>query len=324
MEDARAAVWAIDIGGTRTKYGLVGRNGAVLTADTLETRPKEPADALFNRLFERFEAHLANRPHPVDLQGIGIGAPNANFHTGFIENPPNLRWGAVNVVKLAASYTDLPLALTNDANAAALGEMRFGVAGSFRHFIEVTLGTGVGSGFVVNGDILYGHDGFAGELGHLTVDRGGRLCGCGKRGCLETYASATGLTRTVLEMLSDALAESPLRDIPPNELTARAVFETAEKGDAVAAAAFEKTGRMLGEALADAVALFSPEAIVLFGGLTAAGDRIFTPVQTHLEVNLFPAFKGKIKVLKTGLDQGRAAILGSAALIWNELEKKEK
>jgi glucokinase len=225
------------------------------------------------------------------------------------------------VADLVAAHTDVPIAITNDANATALGEMRFGAAGDLRHFIQVTLGTGVGSGFVVNGDILYGHDGFAGELGHLTVVRGGRRCGCGKRGCLETYASATGLTRTVFEMLADATADSPLRDVAPNDLTSEAVFNAAEQGDEIAAAAFRRTGRILGEALADAVALFSPEAIVLFGGLTAAGNRIILPIQEHMEKNLFPAFKGKVKVLRTGLDQGRAAILGAAALIWNELEK---
>ncbi len=324
MGDPIPAVWAIDIGGTRTKYGLVDRGGSVLTADTLETRPRDPADVLFSRLFERFDAYLAGRSESIDIQGIGIGAPNANFYTGFIENPPNLRWGTVNIAELVKPYRDVPMAITNDANATALGEMRFGAAGNLRHFIEVTLGTGVGSGFVVNGDILYGHDGFAGELGHVTVVRGGRRCGCGKRGCLETYASATGLTRTVFELMAEKRADSPLRAVPPQDLTSETVFRAAEEGDAIAAAAFERTGRILGETLADAAALFSPEAIILFGGLTAAGDRIFAPVQTHMEANLFPAFKGKVKLLKTGLTQGRAAILGSAALIWIELEKQTK
>ncbi len=322
MGDLIEAVWGVDIGGTRTKYGLVDRRGSVLTADTLETRSREPAESLFNRLFERFDAFLAGQSERIDVQGIGIGAPNANFHTGYIENPPNLRWGTVNVAELTAAHTDRPMAVTNDANATALGEMRFGIAGDLRHFIQVTLGTGVGSGFVVNGDILYGHDGFAGELGHVTIVRGGRRCGCGKRGCLETYGSATGLVRTVLEMLADATADSPLRDVPPNELTAKTVFETAENGDAIAAGAFQRTGRILGEALADAVALFSPEAVVLFGGLTAAGNWIILPIQEHMEKNLFPVFRGNVKLLTTGLDQERAAILGAAALIWNEIDKQ--
>ncbi len=322
MGAATRAVWAIDIGGTRTKYGLVDDQGSVLTADTIETRPRQSAEVLFNRLFERFETYLSGRSGDVSIQGIGIGAPNANYLTAYIETPPNLRWGTVNVTELVAAHTDVPLAITNDANATALGEMRFGVAGDLRHFIQVTLGTGVGSGFVVNRDLVYGHDGFAGELGHVTAVRGGRRCGCGKRGCLETYASATGLVRTVLELLADATADSPLRDVAPKDLTSEAVFNAAEEGDEIAAAAFQRTGRMLGEALADAVALFSPEAIVLFGGLTAAGNRIILPIQEHMEKNLFPAFKGKVKLLRTGLDQGRAAILGSAALIWNELEKQ--
>ena len=322
MGDPTPAVWGIDIGGTRTKYGLVDRSGSVLTADTIDTRPREPAETLFNRLFERFKTDLKGLSEDVRIQGVGIGAPNANFHTGTIENPPNLRWGTVNVADLVRSHTDAPMAITNDANATALGEMRFGIAGDLRHFIQVTLGTGVGGGFVVNGDILYGHDGFAGELGHVTAARNGRLCGCGKRGCLETYASATGLVRTVFEMLADTLADSPLRDVAPGDLTAKTVFEAAENGDDIAAGAFKRTGRMLGEALADAVALFSPEAVVLFGGLTAAGNRIILPIQEHMEKNLFPAFKGKVRVLTSGLDQGRAAILGSAALIWNELEKR--
>lgn len=316
------AVWGVDIGGARTKYGLVDREGSVLTADILETQPREPAETLFNRLFGRFDAFLSGQSERIEVQGIGIGAPNANFHTGYIENPPNLRWGTVNIAELTAAHTDRPMAVTNDANAAALGEMRFGVARGLCHFIQVTLGTGVGGGFVVNGDILYGHDGFAGELGHVTAVRGGRLCGCGKRGCLETYGSAAGLVRTVLEMLADNTADSPLRGVPPNELTAKTVFEAAENGDAIAAEAFQRTGRILGEALADAAALFSPAAVVLFGGLTAAGERILSPVRTHFEANLFPAFKGKIKLLKTGLDQEQAAILGAAALIWHELEKR--
>ncbi len=318
---SRELVIGIDIGGTNTSVGIVDREARISYRIELPTEAEKPAEMLFERIFKKLERRLQKLSAESKIVGIGIGAPNGNYYTGGIENPPNLKWGNVNLVKLAKKYIDLPVAVTNDANAAALGEMLFGAARGMKDFIEVTLGTGVGSGIVVNGELVYGHDGFAGEMGHVIVRRNGRLCGCGRRGCLETYASAPGLRRTVFEKLSQTNEESVLRDIPFNDLTSKMVYDAALEGDRVAMASFELTGKILGETLADAVAYFSPEAIVLFGGLAAAGDFIFIPTKQHMEHNLLPIYRNKVKIIPSGLPEGDAAILGSAALIWNELKE---
>ncbi|NOX87488.1 MAG: ROK family protein [Calditrichaeota bacterium] len=318
---SRELVIGIDIGGTNTSVGIVDREARISYRIELPTEAEKPAEMLFERIFKKLQGRLQKLSAESKIVGIGIGAPNGNYYTGGIENPPNLKWGNVNLVKLAKKYIDLPVAVTNDANAAALGEMLFGAARGMKDFIEVTLGTGVGSGIVVNGELVYGHDGFAGEMGHVIVRRNGRLCGCGRRGCLETYASAPGLRRTVFEKLSQTNEESVLRDIPFNDLTSKMVYDAALEGDRVAMASFEFTGKVLGETLADAVAYFSPEAIVLFGGLAAAGDFIFIPTKQHMEHNLLPIYRNKVKIIPSGLPEGDAAILGSAALIWNELKK---
>jgi glucokinase len=259
------------------------------------------------------------------LRGIGIGAPNANFYRGTVENPPNLNWkGVVNVVALVRKYYDLPVAVTNDANAAALGEMLYGAAKGLKNFIVITLGTGVGSGIVSSGELVYGADGFAGEIGHTTVDPNGRECGCGGRGHLETYASATGICRTVGELLAIRRAESPLRNIAPADLTSKMIADAAGKGDPIAKEAFEYTGRILGMKLADSVAHLSPEAIILFGGLAAAGALIFDPTQRSLEEYLLSIFRNKVKLLPSGLTTGDTAVLGASALIWNEILKQRK
>jgi len=225
----------------------------------------------------------------------------------------------VNLVDLFHRFHDLPVAVTNDANAAALGELKFGAAKGMKDFIVITLGTGLGSGIVANGQLVYGHDGFAGELGHTVVDPEGRECGCGKSGCLETYASAGGICRTVFELLCERKTGSELRAVAFRDLTAKMISTAARRGDLIALEAFERTGRVLGMKLADAVAHTSPEAIVLFGGLAGAGELIFEPTKRHMEASLLPSFRGKVRLIPSGLREGNAAVLGAAALIWNEL-----
>jgi glucokinase len=256
------------------------------------------------------------------LAGIGLGAPNGHFERGTIEDPPNLSWGRVEVRAELGAMWGVPVAVTNDANAAALGEGLFGAARGMRDFLVITLGTGLGSGIVANGELIYGHSGFAGELGHTIVTHGGRPCGCGLRGCLETYVSATGLRRTVQERLETCSTASTLRALTTDRLTARAVHEAAEAGDPIALEALAFTGTLLGRKLADAVAHTSPEAIFLFGGLANAGELLFAPVRAALEENLYPLYRGTVRVLPSGVAQGQAAILGAAALIWKEMGER--
>jgi len=309
----------IDIGGTNTVFGIVTEKGEIVFKESIPTNGMQPAEDLFERIFETFDKSFKQYSDNYKLIGIGVGAPDGNYYKGSIENPPNLNWGYVNVKELVHKYHDIPVALTNDANAAAIGEMKFGAARGMKNFIEVTLGTGLGSGIVVDGKVLYGHDGFAGELGHINVVPNGRRCGCGKKGCLETYVSATGIIRTVSEMLANYRDASSLRDIPYSGLTAKKIYDAAHGGDKIALNAFKYTGKILGEALADAVAILSPEAIVIFGGLAQAGDMILNPTKKHMELNLLNNYKGKIKLINSGLKEGDAAILGSSALIWNEI-----
>lgn len=314
----------IDIGGTNTAFAIVNKDGEILGKSSIPTQSMDPAADLFKRLFTEFDNLYGKliKEKSLNLVGIGIGAPNANYYNGTIENPPNLNWGVVNVVSMIKGFYDLPVAVTNDANAAALGEMRFGVAKGMKNFVQITLGTGLGSGIVVNGDLLYGSDGFAGEMGHTTIVRDGRKCACGKRGCLETYVSASGIKRTVFEMMADMTDKSKLREMCFKDLTAKTIYEAALTGDKIAIAAFKQTGKLLGQAMADTVAYLSPEAFILFGGLAGAGELILEPTKKHLENNLLSNFKGKTKILASGLTEGDAAVLGASALIWHELSTK--
>jgi glucokinase len=257
-----------------------------------------------------------------EIVGIGIGAPNANYYKKTIEYPPNLNWGYVEVENYIRRYFLQPVALTNDANAAALGEMYYGVAKGMKDFIVITLGTGLGSGIVVNGNLVYGHDGFAGEIGHTVAVPDGRQCGCGKRGCLETYASAPGIKRTCFELLAKYNYSSNLRKIIFEDLDAKMITEAALQGDKIALEAFDYTAKLLGMKLADAVAHTSPEAIILFGGLANAGDLLLIPTKKYMEENLFHVFRNKVKILKSELNEGKSAVLGAAALIWHEILKK--
>lgn len=319
---ADVCVIGIDIGGTTTSFGFVDRHGRLIGEATLATQGHQPADALVSRLYDTIEELRMTLPPQTTLSGIGIGAPNANYHRGTVENPVNLNWGAsVNLVELFRLQYDIPVAITNDANAAAIGELLFGGARGMKHAIVITLGTGLGSGVIANGELLYGADGFAGELGHTVVDPEGRCCACGKRGCLETYVSAVGLCRTVFELQAQRRDPSRLRDVSFNHLTSKQIYEAACEGDPIAVAAFDTTGRILGMKLADAVAHTSPEAIFLSGGLAAAGDLLIAPARRYLEEFLFSPYKGKVKLLRSELPEGSGAVLGAAALAWHEVDK---
>lgn len=311
----------IDVGGTNTAFGFVDINGSCLAESSILTNAHNSAEDLFSRLYPEIEKLYTAISDRYILKGVGIGAPNANYYRGTVENPPNLKWGVVNVVEIIKQYFDVPAAVTNDANASAIGEMLFGAAKGMKDFIVITLGTGLGSGVVVDGKLVYGSDGFAGEIGHTVYDPNGRQCGCGKKGCLETYASATGIKRTVMELLANSIEDSTLRNISFNELDSKMIYSSALSGDKLAIQAFEYTGKILGLKLADAVAVTSPEAIILFGGLAKAGKLIIDPTKKSLEENLFHVFRNKVKIIQSGLPEGNSAVLGAAALIWNEIIK---
>ncbi len=312
----------IDIGGTFTKFGIVDRAGNCLIDGSISTTEKKDIDGFLSYLKAAIDEAVAEISEPIEIKGIGVGAPNGNFYKGTIEYAPNLSWkGVVPFIELFKKHYDLPMFLTNDANAAAIGEMVYGGAKQMKNFIIITLGTGLGSGLVVNGELVYGHDGFAGELGHLTIVRNGRMCATGRRGSLETYASASGIKRTIFELLGDSLEDSEFRDVTFNQLTAKMISDAAKKGDKIALEAFELTGKYLGEALADTVAHTSPEAIFLFGGLANAGELISEPTKRHLEMNLLKIFQNKVKILPSGLTETNAAVMGASALVWKELNK---
>jgi glucokinase len=317
MKPIDSVVLGVDIGGTNSKLGYVDADGNCLASMSFPTNSRQTPEQFFRQLHEN-AVRLSSHLH-IDHQliGIGIGAPNANCHTAIIENPPNLEWARVNLRAELRIYYDLPVAATNDANAAALGEMLFGAARGMKDFIVITLGTGLGSGIVANGELICGADGFAGEIGHTIVDPGGRVCYCGNRGCLETYCSATGLCRTVFELIGTTTLPSELRGLSFRDLTSEQVYRSASQGDPLALRAFESCGAILGLKLADSVAHLSPEAIFLSGGMAAAGELLFNPTRRSLEANLFPVFRNKIKLLPSGLKDSTAAILGAGALIWN-------
>lgn len=311
----------IDIGGTNTKLGLIDIEGNIYGEMKFPTTDYPNFDDFVYTLHNNIQNIIASIPRETELVGIGIGAPSASNFTGKIINAANLAWkGEVPVVETVKKYyPDMPVIITNDANAAAVGEMVYGGAKGMTDFIVVTLGTGVGSGFVANRRLIYGHDGFAGELGHITVQKNGRECACGHKGCLETYASANGIKRTVFRLMADSIAPCEFRDMTFNELSAKKITEAALNGNELAIAAYEYTGKALGKALAGAVAVASPEAIFLFGGLTKAGKYLLEPTQRYMEESLFPIFRGKVKLILSELHTKNAAILGASALIWAEL-----
>lgn len=309
----------IDIGGTNTKFGIVDRKGNILEQGRMRTDAHENAEDFIEELHANLTKLIASHGGNEKFKGIGVGAPNGNYYTGTIEYAPNLKWkGIIPMAELIEKKFDLPTKLTNDANAAAMGEMMYGVAKGLKHFITITLGTGVGSGIVIDGKIVVGHDGFAGELGHVIVKPGGRLHkGTGMRGSLESYASATGVRETAIEFLTnEPETSSLLRNYSIDDLTSETVYNCAIQGDAIANKIFEFTGEVLGEALANFVMFSSPESIILFGGLTKAGDLILKPTVQAMEANLLPIFKNKVKVIFSDLKEADAAILGASALVW--------
>ena len=324
MNMTKPYVVGIDIGGTNTAFGIVDTRGNVIAGGSIKT----PKHVEFLDYVEQLYTAVANlikqEGYEGQIAGIGVGAPNANYYSGNIETPANLHWTEngkrLDIIPFAATLKEkfgIPVAITNDANAAAIGEMTYGAARGMKDFIMITLGTGVGSGIVVNGQLLYGHDGFAGELGHVTMRRNnGRMCGCGRTGCLEAYASATGVARTAREFLETRKDESLLRDLNIDEITSKDVYDAAVAGDALAREVFDFTGNMLGEAFADFIAFSSPKAIILFGGLTKAGELIMRPIRESLERNIMNNFRGKTELLFSQLKEGDAAVLGASALGW--------
>jgi len=312
-------VIGMDMGGTNTVFGVVDARGNVISKSAIKTGSHTDVNLYIQDLYNELIKLIDAAGGADKFKGIGVGAPNGNYYTGNIEFAPNLPWkGVVPFAKLMTDKFGIPAALTNDANAAALGEMTYGVAHGMKNFIMITLGTGVGSGIIIDGKLVYGHDGFAGELGHVTAIRNnGRLCGCGKSGCLETYASATGVARSAREILESSTKESLLRNIAVESITSKDVFDAAIEGDEVAKEIFNFTGKILGECLADFVAFSAPEAIVLFGGLTKSGDLILNPIVENMEKNLLPIWRGgKIKVLFSDLKEADAAVLGASSLAW--------
>lgn len=311
-------VIGMDMGGTNTVFGVVDARGSVISKSAIKTGKHTDVNLYIQDLYNELIKLIDAAGGADKFRGIGIGAPNGNYYTGNIEHAPNLPWkGVVPFAKLMTAKFGIPAALTNDANAAAFGEMTYGAAHGMKNFIMITLGTGVGSGIIIDGKVLYGHDGFAGELGHVTAVRNnGRLCGCGKSGCLETYASATGVARSAREIIESSTKDSLLRNIPLDSITSKDVFDAAMEGDEVAKEIFNFTGKILGECLADFVAFSSPEAIVLFGGLSKAGDLILNPIRENMEKNLLPLWRGKIKLFFSDLKEADAAVLGASALAW--------
>ena len=312
-------VIGMDMGGTNTVFGVVDARGNVISKSAIKTGTHTDVNLYIQDLYDEMIKLIDAAGGADKFKGIGIGAPNGNYYTGNIEFAPNLPWkGVIPFAQLMSDKFGIPAALTNDANAAAFGEMTYGAAHGMKNFIMITLGTGVGSGIVIDGKIVYGHDGFAGELGHVTMDRteNGRLCGCGRKGCLETYASATGVARTAREVLSKTKNASLLRELKPEDITSKDVFDAAMKGDEIAKEVFQQTGKILGEALADFIAFSAPEAIVLFGGLTKAGDLIYNPILESMENSVLPIWKEKVKLIFSELKESDAAILGASALAW--------
>lgn len=309
----------VDVGGTNTKFGIVNQKGEILIQDRMKTSDYDNVEEFIEALAEKLIPMMKQYGDLEAFTGIGMGAPNANYYQGTIEYAANLKWkGIIPMAELMEKKFNLPVKLTNDANAAAVGEMHYGVAKGMKNFITITLGTGVGSGIIIDGKIVLGHNGFAGELGHVIVRPGGREHkGTGLKGSLEAYASATGLRDTAIELLlHHPDTPSLLRNFPIDELTSETVFKCAEQGDALANEIFEFTGQILGEALASFVMFSAPEAIVLFGGLTKAGDLIMKPTRQAMEDNLLQVFKNQVKILYSDLKEADAAILGASALVW--------
>lgn len=311
-------VIGIDIGGTNTVFGIVDARGAVIASSSIKTLKHSDVNDYIDELYTEVTRLLEANDAVDKIHGIGVGAPNANYYTGMIEKLVNIPWPTpLPMAQMLSDKFGVPVAITNDANAAAIGEMTYGAARGLKDFIMITLGTGVGSGIVINGQLVYGHDGFAGELGHLIVKRNnGRLCGCGRTGCLEAYCSATGVARTAREFLEIRNEPSLLRNLELDAITSKDVYDAAMAGDKIANEIFEYTGRILGEAFCDFTVFSSPEAIILFGGLAKSGELLMRPLREAMDKNMMGMFKGKVKVILSELKEADAAVLGASALGW--------
>lgn len=311
-------VIGIDIGGTNTVFGIVDARGAVIASSSIKTLKHPDVNDYIDELYTEVTRLLEANDAVDKIHGIGVGAPNANYYTGMIEKLVNIPWPTpLPMAQMLSDKFGVPVAITNDANAAAIGEMTYGAARGLKDFIMITLGTGVGSGIVINGQLVYGHDGFAGELGHLIVKRNnGRLCGCGRTGCLEAYCSATGVARTAREFLEIRTEPSLLRNLELDAITSKDVYDAAMAGDKIANEIFEYTGRILGEAFCDFTVFSSPEAIILFGGLAKSGELLMRPLREAMDKNMMGMFKGKVKVILSELKEADAAVLGASALGW--------
>ena len=313
-------VLGLDMGGTNSVLGVVDARGHVLGRTSIKTQAYRDINDYVNALYEEAQKIIEPLGGMEMVRGIGAGVPNGNFYTGYIQEAMNLPWQTVPFAQLVSDRFGMPCRITNDANAAAMGEMTYGVAKGMKNFIMITLGTGVGSGIVIDGNVVYGHDGFAGELGHTCAVRGenARPCNCGKIGCLEAYASATGVARTAKEILTSTAKDTILRQLDVDNITSKDVYDAAEQGDEVAKEIFDFTGTILGQQLADFIAFSAPEAIVLFGGLTKSGDWIKRPIEEAMNKNVLPLWRNKVKVLFSDLKEADAAVLGASALAWSE------
>lgn len=318
-QEQKPYVIGLDLGGTNSVFGIVDRRGSIIATTSVKTQEQNDVEVYVDKCCVALNKIIEEVGGIDKIQAMGIGAPDANFYTGIIDNPVNLPWkGEIPLAKMFSERLSIPVAVTNDANAAAVGEMMYGAAKGMKNFIMITLGTGVGSGIVVNGQVIYGSDGFAGELGHVIVDKSSeaRSCGCGRKGCLETYCSATGVARTAKKMLRESDRPTVLRELPIEEITSKDVAIAAGKGDKLAKEIFEYTGKVLGAACADFAAFCSPEAFIFFGGLTKAGDLLMDPIKKAYDENVLFLYKNKAQMIVSELDDASAAILGASALGW--------
>lgn len=318
-QEQKPYVIGLDLGGTNSVFGIVDRRGTIVATTSVKTQEQNDVEVYVDNCCTALKKIIEEVGGIEKIQAMGIGAPDANYYTGIIDNPANLPWkGEIPLAKMFSDRLGIPVALTNDANAAAIGEMAYGAAKGMKNFIMITLGTGVGSGIVVNGQVVYGSDGFAGELGHVIVDKSSeaRSCGCGRKGCLETYCSATGVARTAKMIVSSSERPTLLRNIPLDEITSKDVAIAAGLGDEVAKEIFEYTGKILGEACADFAAFSSPEAFIFFGGLTKAGDLLMDPIKKAYDENVLFLYKNKAQMIVSELDDAGAAVLGASALGW--------
>lgn len=318
--EGKCAAIGIDIGGTNTVIGIVDAAGNSLCTTSLPTLAYQPASEFITRLVAAIEESLRQLPREYTVKGIGIAVPAANYYQGTVESPSNFNWGKVDFVAMMQEYYNFPIAITNDAKAAAIGEMKFGAARGMENFVVITLGTGLGCGVVEKGKVLFGEKGLAGELGHVIIEPNGRFCNCERRGCLETYVSANGICRTAFELMCNHLEESELRNIENNKLTAEKIYELALRGDILALEAFKYTGLILGCSLANVAANYSPEAIIISGGLAKAGNLLLDPTREYFRENLLNIYKGQVSILLSQLQDGKAAVLGSSALILDKVD----